>query len=74
MPPPRGRRRCQRGRAGSTDVDVLPLALSGRQYVAAAYLVFLALVLLYVVIISSKIARIEREVDTLAELADKRVR
>ncbi len=43
-------------------------------YVAAAYLVFLALVLLYVVIISSKIARIEREVDTLAELADKRVR
>ena len=55
-------------------IDALPLALTGRQYVAAAYLVFLALVLLYVVIISSKIARIEREVDTLAELADKRVR
>jgi hypothetical protein len=52
----------------------LPLALTGRQYVAAAYLVFLALVLLYVVIISSKITRIEREVSTLAELADKRPR
>jgi hypothetical protein len=50
----------------------LPLALTGRQYVAAAYLVFLALVLLYVVIIASKIARIEREVSTLADLADKR--
>jgi hypothetical protein len=53
---------------------LLPLALSGRQYVAAAYLVFLALVLLYVVIISSKIARLEREVNTLGELADKRSR
>ena len=56
-------------------VDVaLPLALTGRQYVAAAYLVFLVLVLLYVVIIASKIARIEREVNTLGELADKRQR
>jgi hypothetical protein len=53
-------------------VDLLPLALTSRQYVAAAYLVFLALVLLYVVIIATKIARIEREVSTLAELADKR--
>ena len=54
-------------------MDLLPLALTDRQYVAAAYLVFLALVLLYVVIIAAKIARIEREVTTLAELADKRV-
>jgi hypothetical protein len=53
-------------------VDLLPLALTSRQYVAAAYLVFLAIVLLYVVIIAAKIARIEREVSTLAELADKR--
>ena len=53
---------------------VLPLALTGRQYVAAAYLVFLALVLVYVVIIASKIARVEREVNTLADLADKRDR
>ena len=28
-------------------MDLLPLALTGRQYVAAAYLVFLALVLLW---------------------------
>ena len=54
-------------------MPALPLGDAG-PYVAAAYLVFLALVLLYVVIISSKIARIEREVDTLAELADKRAR
>ena len=53
---------------------MLPVALTSNQYVAAAYLVFLALVLLYVVIISSKISRVEREVDTLAELADKRQR
>jgi type II secretory pathway component PulM len=49
----------------------LPLDEAGK-YVAAAYLVFLALVLLYVVIIATRIARIEREVATLAELADKR--
>ncbi len=55
-------------------LDLLPLALTGRQYVAAAYLVFLALVLLYVVIIASKIGRVEREVTTLAELAEKRSR
>ena len=53
---------------------MLPLALNGRQYVAAAYLVFLALVLVYVAIIASKIARTEREVSTLAELAEKRQR
>ena len=48
------------------------LAASGNKYVAAAYLVFLALVLIYVAIIAAKIARIEREVQTLAELAEKR--
>ena len=41
---------------------------------AAAYLVFLALVLLYVVNIAGKIARTERELHTLAELAEKRDR
>ena len=50
------------------------LASTSGKYVAAAYLVFLALVLVYVVIIASKIARIEREVNTLADLADKRAR
>ena len=50
----------------------LPLAASGGDYLAAAYLVFLALVVLYVVIIASKIARIERELETLNDLAEKR--
>ena len=48
------------------------IASTSGKYVAAAYLVFLALVLIYVVIIASKIARIERELHTLAELAEKR--
>jgi|1186.fasta_scaffold549674_2 hypothetical protein len=50
------------------------LASTGGKYVAAAYLVFVAIVLLYVVIISSKVARMERELQTLNELAEKRLR
>jgi hypothetical protein len=53
-------------------MDALPLAASGGDYLAAAYLVFLMLVMLYVVIIATKISRIERELETLNELADKR--
>ena len=45
--------------------------MSGGDYLAAAYLVFLALVVLYVVIIAAKISRIERELETLNDLADK---
>jgi hypothetical protein len=41
-------------------------------YVAAAYLVFFALVLIYVVIMASKLARFERELAELNELADER--
>ena len=41
-------------------------------YVAAAYLVFLAIVLLYVAIVAGKLQRIERELDDLNELAEKR--
>jgi len=37
------------------------------KYVTAAYLVFLGVVLLYVVIYSSKIARLEREVAELTQ-------
>ena len=48
------------------------LASTSGKYVAAAYLVFLAIVLIYVVIIASKIARIERELHSLAELPEKR--
>ena len=50
---------------------VLVFASTGGKYVAAAYLVFVAIVLLYVVIVSGKVARIERELHTLNELAEK---
>ena len=40
-------------------------------YVAAAYLVFLALILIYVVIMAAKLSRFEREVRELNELADR---
>jgi CcmD family protein len=43
------------------------LAAAGDKYVFAAYGVFLALVLLYVAIMASKLARIERELDDLLE-------
>ncbi|HKE78021.1 MAG TPA: hypothetical protein VKB54_01895 [Solirubrobacteraceae bacterium] len=40
-------------------------------YVAAAYLVFFALILIYVVIMATKLARFERELTELDELADR---
>jgi type II secretory pathway component PulM len=46
----------------------LVLATAGDKYVYAAYGVFLAIVLLYLAIMASKLSRIEREV---RELADK---
>ena len=42
------------------------------KYVAAAYLVVFVAVLVYLLIISTKLARLEREVAELAELAKKR--
>lgn len=39
--------------------------MSGGQYVAAAYGVFLVFVLLYVAIIAAKLARLQRETDEL---------
>ena len=55
----------------------LPIAASNALpdntgYVAAASLVFLALVLIYLVIMSSKLSRFERELAELNELADRR--
>jgi CcmD family protein len=45
---------------------MLVLATSGGKYVAAAYVVFLALILLYVAIMATKLSRIERELDELS--------
>jgi hypothetical protein len=50
----------------------LLLASAGDKYVAAAYLVFLALVLVYLAIMATKLARIERELETLNDLAERR--
>jgi hypothetical protein len=41
-------------------------------FVTAAYLVFLAVVLLYVVLYAFKLSRLEREIAELAELARER--
>ena len=47
-------------------MPALPLDEAGK-YVAAAYVVFVALILLYVAIIAAKIARIERQISELVE-------
>jgi hypothetical protein len=47
-------------------MPALPLDEAGK-YVAGAYVVFLALILVYVAIIGAKIARIERGITELAE-------
>src|SRR4051812_16541549 len=49
--------------------DALP---DNTGYVAAAYLVFLALVLIYLVVMAAKLARFERELAELNELAEDR--
>ncbi len=50
-------------------MPALPLDEAGK-YVAAAYLVFLALILIYVALMAAKLARIDRELSELAELAE----
>jgi predicted S18 family serine protease len=47
-------------------VPALPLDEAGK-YVAAAYVVFLALILIYVAIMAAKIARIDRQITELVE-------
>jgi hypothetical protein len=54
-----------------TGTDALPDNVG---YVAAAYLVFFALVLVYVVIMAAKLSRFEREMSELNDLADHRSR
>jgi hypothetical protein len=52
-------------------MPALPLDEAGK-YVAGAYLVFLALVLVYVAIMAAKLERIGRELRSLSELAEER--
>jgi hypothetical protein len=49
----------------------LPIA-EGGDYVAAADVVFLTLIVVYIAIIASKLSRMEKELQTLNELLDKR--
>ena len=51
---------------------MLVLASTSGKYVAAAYVVFLAIVLVYLAIIAAKIARVERELQGLTELTEER--
>jgi CcmD family protein len=48
----------------------LPLDEAGK-YVAGAYVVFIALILIYVAIMAARLGRIERELGELEELAGK---
>lgn len=41
-------------------------------YVAAAYLVFVVLILIYVAIMAAKLARVERQLAELTDLATRR--
>jgi hypothetical protein len=52
-------------------MPALPLHEAG-PYVAGAYLVFLALILIYVAIMAAKLVRIEREVSEIADLVERR--
>ena len=52
-------------------MPALPLDDAG-PYVAAAYLVFLALILVYFAIMATKLGRIERQVSELAEIVERR--
>ncbi len=46
---------------------------ASEKYVAAAYLIVFLAVLVWVAIVASKLARLERDVDEIAELARRRV-
>jgi hypothetical protein len=52
-------------------MPALPLDDAG-PYVAAAYLVFLALILIYVAIMASKLVRIARELDEIVDVMERR--
>lgn len=52
-------------------MPALPLDDAG-PYVAAAYLVFVGLILVYVAIMAAKLVRIERDVSELLDLVEQR--
>jgi hypothetical protein len=54
-------------------MPALPLDDAG-PYVAAAYLVFLALILVYVAIMASKLVRISRDLTEISEIVARRDR
>ena len=51
-------------------MPALPLHEAGK-YVAAAYVVFLALVLIYVAIMATRLSRLERDIGELSELIER---
>jgi hypothetical protein len=53
------------------EVPALPLHEAGK-YVAGAYVVLFAIVLIYVAIMAIRLSRIERELGELLELAERR--
>ena len=54
-------------------MPALPLDEAG-SYVAAAYIVFVVLLLIYIGIMAAKLARISRELEEVAEAAETRWR
>jgi hypothetical protein len=51
-------------------MPALPIDEAGK-YVAGAYIAFLALLLIYVAIMSARLQRIDRELAELADLAER---
>ena len=52
-------------------MPALPLDDAG-PYVAGAYLVFLALILIYVAIMATRLSRVEKEIDEVTRLVEAR--
>ena len=52
------------------ETPALPLDEAGK-YVAAAYGVFVTMLVVYIAIIGARIARVEREVKALADMAEE---